>query len=146
MKLSFFDFDDTLFKLPYIENTEYMDDPNSLSQNIWEFKAKKDIIKQYKKEISKENTKVILLSNRTTNVLDSLKKFLKSHEIIFDYYLLIDGWDGDRIKSKRIEKIIKKYPKTTHIEYWEDKDKHISDVNKVIKQYSDIDLKINKIT
>ena len=146
MKLSFFDFDETLFKLPYNENTSYMDNPYSLSPRKWSFEAKQNIIDQYRIESNKKGVKVILLSNRTTNVIDYLKEFLNSQDMKFDYYLLIKGSDGDRLKSKRMEKLIKKYPNTTNIEYWEDKDKHILDVKSMIQKYPNIDIKINKVT
>ena len=145
MKLSFFDFDETLFKLPYNENTSYMDNPHSLSPRKWSFEAKQNIINQYRVESNKKGVKVILLSNRTTNVIDYLKEFLNSQDMKFDYYLLIKGSDGDRLKSKRMEKLIKKYPNTTNIEYWEDKDKHILDVKSMIQKYPNIDIKINKV-
>jgi len=145
MKLSFFDFDETLFKLPYNENTSYMDNPYSLSPLKWSFEAKQNIVDQYRIESNKKGVKVILLSNRTTNVIDSLKEFLNSQDMKFDYYLLIKGSNGDRLKSKRMEKLIKKYPNTTNIEYWEDKDKHILDVKSMIQKYPNIDIKINKV-
>jgi hypothetical protein len=146
MKLSFFDFDDTLFKLPYTENTDYMDNNGSLSPLKWTFEPKQNIINQYRVESNKKGVKVILLSNRTTNVIDSLKEFLNSQDIKFDYYRLIEGGNGDRLKSKRMENLIKKYPNTTNIEYWEDKDKHILDVKSMIQKYPNIDIKINKVT
>jgi len=146
MKLSFFDFDDTLFKLPYTENTKYMDSPGSLSPRKWTFKIKQNTINQYRKELSEKGIKVILLSNRTTNVMDSLKNLLNLYNVKFDYYSLIEGSDGDRTKSRRMEEIIKKHPNTTNIEYWEDKDKHILDVNLMMEKYPNIEFKVNKVT
>jgi len=146
MKLSLFDFDDTLFETPYKENWEYMDNPMSLSLGKWKFKVKDNVIEDYKKEYLDENTKVVLLTNRISDVAPELKNVLDSHLVFFDEYLPIKGKHGDRSKGNRVLKLLKKYPKTTEIEYWEDKDKHIIDVMSVLEDFPSITLKINKIT
>ena len=146
MKLSLFDFDDTLFKTPYPENWAYMDNPLSLSLRKWDFKVKDDVIESYKKECLDENTKVILLTNRISDVEYELKNVLDSYLVFFDEYLPIQGKNGDRSKGNRVLKLLEKYPNTTEIEYWEDKDKHILDVTNVLSDFPKIKLKINKIT
>lgn len=146
MKLSLFDFDDTLFETPYKENWAYMDNPLSLSLGKWDFKAKNYVIKDYKKEYLNKNTKVILLTNRISDVEYELKNVLNLHSVFFDEYMPIQGKDGDRSKGNRVLKLLEKYPNTDEIEYWEDKDKHIIDVINVLKNFPDIKLKINKIT
>lgn len=146
MKLSLFDFDDTLFETPYKENWAYMDNPLSLSLGKWDFKAKDYVIKDYRKEYLNKNTKVILLTNRISDVEHELKNVLNLHSVFFDEYMPIQGKDGDRSKGNRVLKLLEKYPNTDEIEYWEDKDKHIIDVINVLKNFPDIKLKINKIT
>ena len=96
MKLSLFDFDDTLFETPYKENWAYMDNPLSLSLGKWDFKAKDYVIKDYRKEYLNKNTKVILLTNRISDVEHELKNVLNLHSVFFDEYMPIQGKDGDR--------------------------------------------------
>jgi len=76
MKLSLFDFDDTLFKTPYSEDWDYMDTPQSLSLFKWKFEVNGGVIKDYKKEYLNDNSKVILLTNRISDVENELKAVL----------------------------------------------------------------------
>jgi len=146
MKLSLFDFDDTLFKTPYPENWGYMDTPLSLSLNKWKFEVNEEVIEDYKKEYINNNSKVILLTNRISDVETELKTVLDSHLIFFDEYLPIKGKDVNRSKGQRVLQLLKKYPQVNEIEYWEDKDKHIVDVLNVLKDFPNVNIKINKIT
>lgn len=146
MKLSLFDFDNTLFKIPYPEDWGYMDTPPSLSLTKWNFKIKKNTIKDYEREYSNKNTKVILLTNRISDVENELKAVLDFHLIFFDEYLPIKGKYGNRSKGQRVLQLLKKYPQVNEIEYWEDKEKHIVDVLNVLKKFPNINIKINKIT
>jgi hypothetical protein len=145
MKLSLFDFDDTLFKTPYSEDWDYMDTPQSLSLFKWKFEVNGGVIKDYKKEYLNDNSKVILLTNRISDVENELKAVLDFHLIFFDEYLPIKGKDGNRSKGQRVLQLLKKYPQVNEIEYWEDKEKHIVDVLNVLKKFPNINIKINKI-
>ena len=149
MKLALFDFDDTLFKTPYTENWSYMDTPSSLNPRKWKFEPKKEVLEDYTTEYLNSQqgiTKVVLLTNRISDVETELRSLLDSRLVFFDEYLPIQGKDGNRSKGQRVLKLLKKYPQVTEIEYWEDKDKHIVDVLDVLNDFPDISVKINKIT
>jgi|TARA_R110002020_G_scaffold196775_1_gene397746 hypothetical protein len=144
MKLSLFDFDNTLVETPY-EDSPYLDTPESLDPNIWNFKFNKETIKEYFNESSNNSTITVLLTNRIDSVEENVLDILDNEKVIFDEKMFIEGKEGDRSKGKRLEKLLRKYPETTEIEYWEDKDKHIKDVVSTCEKYPDIKLNINKI-
>ena len=144
MKLCLFDFDNTLIKTPY-EDGPYLDDKESLDSSKWKFKFNKQTIQNYFNELSGKSVITVLLTNRIDSVKKDVISILKRKKIDFDEKMFVKGKDGNRSKGKRVEKLLKKYPKTTEIEYWEDKDKHIIDVKKSCQKYPHIKLKINKI-
>ena len=146
MKLALFDFDNTLFETPYDEDPNYMDRPESLSIHKWTFNPILQTIKSYKKNLKEDDTKVILLTNRISDVYVELKRLLELYDIRFDEYQTILGADGDRSKGNRLRALIEKYGTVKEVEYWEDKDKHIVDVQKAMKEYPDIIFKVNKVT
>lgn len=145
MKLALFDFDNTLFKTPYDEDPDYMNKPESLFIRKWNFKPISETIKIFRKIKKDPKIKVILLTNRIDSVLDEVKKILKLHDLNFDFYEPIDGISGDRSKGSRVIKLLEKYQNVSEVEYWEDKDKHIEDVENVMLNYPKIKLKINKV-
>jgi hypothetical protein len=144
MKLSLFDFDNTLVETPY-EDSPYLDTPESLDQHLWKFKFNEKTVKEYFNESSNESTITVLLTNRIDSVEDNVLEILDSEKLTFDEKMFIEGKEGDRSKGKRLEKLLEKYPQTTEIEYWEDKDKHIKDVVSTCEKYPNIKLNINKI-
>jgi hypothetical protein len=146
MKLALFDFDNTLFETPYNEDPIYMDRPQSLSTSKWKFKPILETINSYEINSTCDNTKLILLTNRISDVYLELKSILESHGLRFDEYMTIVGADGDRSKGNRLKSLIEKYGVVTEVEYWEDKDKHIVDVMSIMESYPNIVLKINKVT
>tara|TARA_R110000824_G_scaffold149198_1_gene319310 strand:+ start:18 stop:470 length:453 start_codon:yes stop_codon:yes gene_type:complete len=148
MKLALFDFDDTLFKTPYDENWGYMDTPQSLDLSKWKFEVNDDVMEDYTNQYVNRRlgkTKVILLTNRISDVENALRTLLDSRLVFFDEYLPIVGKDGNRSKGQRVLELLKKYPHVTEIEYWEDKDKHIIDVLNVLTDFPKITVKINKV-
>tara|TARA_R110001583_G_scaffold79358_4_gene214384 strand:- start:7606 stop:8043 length:438 start_codon:yes stop_codon:yes gene_type:complete len=144
MKLSMFDFDNTLVKTPY-EDSPYLDTKESLDSEKWEFSFNKETVKNYFNELNEKEVVTVLLTNRIDSVKEQVMSILKTKDINFNEELFILGKDGDRSKGKRVESLIKKYPETTEIEYWEDKDKHIDDVVNYCKKYPNIKLKVNKV-
>lgn len=144
MKLALFDFDNTLFKTPYDEDSDYMDKPASLSIRKWKFEPILETIKKFKECKKEKNTKVILLTNRINSVHPQLKSLLEEYGLVFDDYKMIVGVDGDRSKGKRVKDLILSNC-VGSIEYWEDKDKHIEDVKNTMDFFPEIELKINKV-
>jgi hypothetical protein len=111
----------------------------------WNFKPIPETIKIFRKIKKDPTTKIILLTNRIDSVLDEVKKILKLHDLNFDSYKPIEGVSGDRSKGKRLIKLLDKYQNVSEVEYWEDKDKHIEDVENIMLNYPKIKLKINKV-
>ena len=144
MKLSMFDFDNTLVETPY-EDSTYLDTKDSLDPKKWDFTFNKETLKKYFSESNEKKVITVLLTNRIGSVEDEVMSILKTKNINLNEKLFIVGKDGNRSKGKRVESLIKKYPETTEIEYWEDKDKHIDDVISYCMKYPKIKLKINKV-
>ena len=143
MKLSLFDFDNTLVETPY-EDSPYLDTEESLDSDKWKFKFNEKTINNYKSESTDSSVVTVLLTNRIDSVQHCVKEILSSKKITFDEEMFIKGKDGNRSKGKRVEKLLKKYPDTTEIEYWEDKDKHINSVKEAMKDYPHVELEIIK--
>jgi len=145
MKLAMFDFDNTLVKTPY-EDSSYLDTQESLDSNKWKFKFNKDTLRHYNHESTGNSIVTVLLTNRIDKVKPYVKSILHSKKLKFDEEMFIKGKTGNRSKGRRVEKLLEKYPETTEIEYWEDKDKHINDVKEACKKYPHIKLTINKVS
>ena len=144
MNIYLFDFDNTIVELPYRETIEYLDQKESLDPNL-NFKLIKKTKQDYLKALDYDPDGLFLiLSNRISEVKDSLSNLLSTLGYDFEDYYLIGG--DDRDKGNRVRKILDKYKKCTSIKYWEDKDKHITSVTEAMKDYPEIKLEIIKTT
>ena len=141
MTIYLFDFDNTIVKLPYQETYDYMDTAESLDLSLG-FKLIKRTQIGYENAVQKNDGPIFLLSNRLIKVKDPVRRVLKTFGYKFDDYYLINN--GDRHKGNRIKKILEKYPGCKSIKYWEDKDKHITSVTEVMKDYPEIKLEVIK--
>ena len=142
MTIYLFDFDNTIVGLPYEETIEYLDQKESLDPTL-NFTAIVKTKNDYTTSLNYDPEGVfILLSNRRMEVKEPLTNLLNRFGYVFDDYYLINSEDRD--KGNRVKKILKKYPGCTHVKYWEDKDKHIASVTKVMKNYPNIKLEIIK--
>ena len=108
MKLSLFDFDNTLVETPY-EDSPYLDTEESLDSDKWKFKFNEKTINNYKSESTDSSVVTVLLTNRIDSVQHCVKEILSSKKITFDEEMFIKGKDGNRSKGKRVEKLLKKY-------------------------------------
>ena len=143
MEISIFDFDNTLVDTPYPESIEYMDQDESLDENKWTFKTKKEINKIYE-ELPESNLKV-LLTNRINVVQKGVVSLLKKRGITFDEHMFIEGREGNRSKGDRLKRLLKKYPETKKVSFWDDKQKHIDDMYKKSKDFNDINFNFNLV-
>tara|TARA_R110002051_G_scaffold189662_1_gene258881 strand:+ start:261 stop:698 length:438 start_codon:yes stop_codon:yes gene_type:complete len=143
MEISIFDFDNTLVDTPYPESIEYMDQDESLDENKWTFKTKKEINKIYE-ELPESNLKV-LLTNRINVVQKGVVSLLKKRGITFDEHMFIEGREGNRSKGDRLKTLLKKYPETKKVSFWDDKQKHIDDMYKKSKDFNDINFNFNLV-
>ena len=128
MKVSIFDFDGTLVNLPYKEEDSYMDTVESV-ECISEMNE--SVVNDY---FEHENDFLILLTNRTVELESVVTEFLVEHDIYFDMSLFrIDNHK----KSKRIEFFIEEnLDSIESIEYWDDKEIHIKDLQNLFEKYS----------
>jgi|TARA_R100000900_G_scaffold131278_1_gene107489 hypothetical protein len=143
MEISIFDFDNTLVKTPYPESIEYMDQDESLDENKWTFNPNEEIDKIYK-ELPSSNLKV-LLTNRIDVVKDEVVELLEKRGITFDEHMFIEGRDGDRSKGERLRTLLKKYPKTRKVSFWDDKQKHIDDMYEKAADFNNINFNFNLV-
>jgi|TARA_R110000787_G_scaffold88331_1_gene187593 hypothetical protein len=144
MNIYLFDFDNTIVELPYRETIEYLDQKESLDPNL-KFKLIKKTKQDYLKALDYDPDGLFLiLSNRISEVKDSLSNLLNALGYDFEDYYLIDN--GDRNKGNRVRKILDKYKKCNSIKFWEDKDKHIKSVTEAMKDYPKVKLEIIKTT
>ena len=142
MNIYLFDFDNTIVKLPYQETIKYLDQKESLDPKL-NFKLIEKTKQDYLKALDYDPDGLFLiLSNRIIEVKDSLDTLLNNLGYIFEDYYLIDG--DDRNKGNRVRKILNKYKNCKSIKFWEDKDKHINSVTKVMQDYPEINLEIIK--
>ena len=142
MNIYMFDFDNTIVQLPYKETIEYLDRKDSLDSKL-NFKLIKKTRQDYLESMNYDPDGLFLvLSNRIVDVKDSLIKLLGGLGYVFEDYYLIDS--DDRNKGSRVRKILDKYQNCTSIKFWEDKDKHITSVTEVMKDYPKIKLEIIK--
>ena len=144
MNIYLFDFDNTIVKLPYHETIKYLDQKESLNPKL-NFKLIKKTKQDYLKALDYDPDGLFLiLSNRISEVKDSLSNLLNALGYDFEDYYLIDN--GDRNKGNRVRKILDKYKKCNSIKFWEDKDKHIKSVTEAMKDYPKVKLEIIKTT
>ena len=143
MEISIFDFDNTLVETPYPESIEYMDQNESLDETKWTFKPQKEINKIYE-ELPSSNLKV-LLTNRIDVVQNEVVSLLEKRGITFDEHMFIKGRDGNRSKGDRLKKLLKKYPETKKVSYWDDKQKHIDDMCEKSKKFEEIEFNFNLV-
>ena len=142
MTIYLFDFDNTIVNLPYEETIEFLAQKASLDPNL-NFTAIVNTRKDYIKYSNYDPDGLfILLSNRITDVKESLIILLNKFGYNFEDYYLIDG--DDRNKGNRVRKILEKYKNCKSIKFWEDKDKHIVSVKEAMEDYPEVKLEIIK--
>ena len=120
-----------------------MDQDESLDETKWTFKPQKEINKIYE-ELPSSNLKV-LLTNRIDVVQNEVVSLLEKRGITFDEHMFIKGRDGNRSKGDRLKKLLKKYPETKKVSYWDDKQKHIDDMCKKSKKFEKIEFNFNLV-
>ena len=141
MNIYLFDFDNTIVELPYEETINYLDKKESLSKKL-NFKLIEETRKDYLRVKSDTDGKLIILSNRRSEVGPYMVEILKHFDYKFEDYFLIE--DGNRCKGDRVNQILEKYPDCSSVTYWEDKDKHIYSVTETMKSYPDINFVVVK--
>jgi len=108
-----------------------------------DLQPKKEINKIYE-ELPESNLKV-LLTNRIDVVQKGVVSLLKKRGITFDEHMFIEGREGNRSKGDRLKRLLKKYPETKKVSFWDDKQKHIDDMYKKSKDFNDINFNFNLV-
>ena len=135
MKLILFDCDNTLWKIPYEENDEFMSSLESVDN--FDFELHTPVVDQYFKAKSRGYI-IGCLTNRHINVQKSIIEKLKKYDIIFDYLLFRRENRSKAERLKTLLKIIKDKENITEVHFWDDKIKHIEDVKTLGEIFTDI--------
>jgi hypothetical protein len=141
MNLIVFDCDNTIWKTPYEEDNDFM----KLNKSIDEFNFEyiNDTLNYYYNKSKEKDNKMVILTNRSEIVKDSiLDKLKKDKGIKFDYCLFRIK---DRSKSKRLSNLIDNLDNVRYIEFYDDKNKHLEDINSLKNKYPGIKIKTIKI-
>jgi hypothetical protein len=121
MKLLLFDCDNTLWKIPYKENDEYMSNPKSILGH--DFELVEAVINEYFNH-KDENCKYGILTNRHINTEQVILTKLATHNLTFDYSLFRNE---DRSKGNRLVKLLKELNGVTEVHFWDDKERHLNE-------------------
>jgi hypothetical protein len=101
-----------------------------LDENIFEANPITKTVSSYGEEISKPDTKVILLTGRHLGVGKLVTKLLNDKGFKFDDYIYKTGnLDTADFKLEIFDKIIAEYPDLEEITIWEDRDEHVDIFN-----------------
>ena len=95
-------------------------------------------------DLPSSNLKV-LLTNRIDVVQDEVVSLLEKRGITFDEHMFIKGRDGNRSKGDRLKKLLRKYPDTKKVTFWDDKQKHIDDMSEKSKEFNNIKFNFNLV-
>lgn len=137
-KLSFFDFDATLFdspmpdsgKLEYKEKTgqEYphigwWGREESLDTNIFDIKIFPNVASKLNNDHNQDNAFVAILTSRIGKLKPQIKNLLKINNIQVDE---ISTKDNNKEKDVRIKEYLVKYPDTQTIDVYDDREKEFN--------------------
>lgn len=139
-RLSVFDFDGTLLDTPLPESGRlkyeevtgkswphkgWWGQADSLDMNIFDIPTKLEVIADYQKEISREDTMTIMLTGRMQKLSVEVSKILDAHGLDFDFYFYNRGGATHTAKLKSMEGILDQFPLIREITMWEDREEHI---------------------
>ena len=146
-----FDFDNTLVEQPDIykwnpmadeEDNEYMESTKSLE---YDFVLKKEIKKHFTKATNCDESLVVILTNRTIKLRNEILDILSDHGIDFDASLFRIG---DRSKGNRLDcflRTIEGFHSVENVHFWDDKTKHIEDVERITDNHPHINFQLNLV-
>lgn len=136
-RLSFMDFDGTLFNTPLPEfgkeewkqktGEEYPHQGwwgriESLSTNVFKIKPFPSVLNQLQDDTARRDTYTILLTNRIERLKPEVMKLLKQNNIVFDEYSFKNG---DENKVERIKQFLKRFPNVNEIAIYDDRKKEL---------------------
>lgn len=152
--IKIFDFDGTLFNSP-IPNRNLWDrsmfgklmgetknggygwfqNPRTLEDRyIGNSDFNEDVVAEVRKATTEQNTVTVMLTGRTINYENMVKRILDSNDLTFDHYGFKPIGKGVNIftmnfKQEFIRDLVSLYGDVTSIEMWEDRNKHVDRFN-----------------
>ena len=139
-KLSVFDFDGTLISSPLPETGKVLYEQKigqkwphkgwwgkkeSLDTNIFDIEAIDEVIVDYKVEILKEDTLVIMLTGRLTVLAKDVESILEIKGLKFDEHHYNTGGETCYVKLRTLDKTLERFPDIKEISIWDDRSEHI---------------------
>jgi hypothetical protein len=139
----FFDFDNTMVEEPqFYENydptsDEFMDSLKSLE---YDFEIKKEVEPFIQKSQTCDKSLTVILTNRTQKLKDNVIEILSEMGIEFDDTLFRVK---DRSKGNRLKNFLESndFDNVDNVYFWDDKQKHIKDVNRISNMFPHINFK-----
>ncbi|CAG7581284.1 MAG: putative hydrolase [uncultured marine phage] len=143
-----FDFDNTFVKQPDIykwnpmadeEDNDYMESTKSLD---YKFEINDEIKEQFLKAQNCEESLAVILTNRTIKLRNEVLDILSDHGISFDATLFRIA---DRSKGNRLDcflRTISGFHTIENVHFWDDKTKHINDVERITEKHPDINFEL----
>lgn len=143
----FFDFDNTLVEEPKsyenydTESDEFMDSKKSLK---YDFKIKNDIKPIIEKSKKCRNSISVILTNRTFKLESDITEILLDKGIELDDTLFREE---DRSKGNRLKGFLESndFDNIENVYFWDDKEKHIKDVEKISFEFPNINFEVNLV-
>jgi hypothetical protein len=162
-KLCVFDFDNTLMRTPTrkegIKNWEDFYDEQYTSKSWWSkpesldlevfkdfIKPNEDVLFDFRRNISKKDTWVIMLTHRLPELKNEVNKVLNKFDIEFDDQLFRRSFF--LTKADDLDEYITRFKNLKEIEIWEDRESEIDILKKWayrVEPWLNIDIKINEI-
>lgn len=141
-KLSIFDFDHTLFDVPFPSrenlilwhkstgsrwrHNTWWDEDDSMDMQVFDIAPKHNIIKEVKRSFKDTSTYTVLLSGRPINAINGVYALLDSQDINnFDEYLLNNQNRSDlKFKLNKLDILAVQYPDCLVMDFWDDREEY----------------------
>lgn len=153
-KVSFFDFDGTLFASPEkpkwwpthgfwskIQTLSPPYVPENPMGDWWSIGN----VSAARREIGRKEVRTILMTGRLKIFEERIKDMLDSIGLKFDEYHFCPGGDSLKFKLTTIEKILGDLPGVTSVEMWEDRPEHIQPFEEKLEQLGIARRKVNLV-
>lgn len=115
----------------------------SFDRDVFDVKVIPSILTDYNRAKRDPDGLMVMLTSRMPYFEERIKELLDNNGLYFDVYLFKSG---QKEKSERVNSLLRKYPDTTYIEIWDDRQKEIDLYQKwSITMKPEIYIKINHV-
>lgn len=97
----------------------------SLNMDVFDFKPKPEVMRDYKAQVANNNTMVVSLTGRLPKLGDSVKAVLDANGYKFDRYLYNYGGSTLPNKLEQMSKLLKEFPSIKVLNMWDDRNEHV---------------------